>query len=209
MTETIKTNFIMKSKANTKDSLLEVGKHLTTGVLGMVAGSAVGRYSLALGALTIFGGAYYGKDWITSAGVGMAFSNGFGKKEATTNGIDGIKDNLDEAKDRAVTSLKAIGKKLYLDKLSPAMAQKLSLGNLEDRPLVFMGSEVADQGDFDTSEVDEIIQKIEAGEPIPTADIQEDFVEGVDDEMGEADFGSIDITQLNGAEDISELNAVA
>ncbi len=199
----------MKSKANTKDSLLEVGKHLTTGVIGMVAGSAVGRYSLVLGALTIFGGAYYGKDWIISSGVGMAFSNGFGKKAVATNGIDGIKDNLDEARDRAVTSLKAIGKKLYLDKLSPALAQKLSLGNLEDRPLVFMGSEVADQGDFDTSEVDEIIQKIEMGEPLPTADIQEDFIEGFDDDMGEMDFGSIDITELNGAEDISELNAVA
>ncbi|WP_271785287.1 hypothetical protein [Aquimarina algiphila] len=199
----------MKSKANTKDSLLEVGKHLTTGVLGMVAGSAVGRYSLALGALTIFGGAYYGKDWIISSGVGMAFSNGFGKKAEATNGIDGIKDNLDEAKDRAVTSLKAIGKKLYLDKLSPAMAQKLSLGNLEDRPLVFMGSEVVDEGDFDTSEVDEIIQKIEAGEPIPTVDLQEDFVEGIDGEVGEMDFGSLDIEQLHGAEDISELNAVA
>ena len=48
----------MKTKTNTKDSLLEVGKHLSSGVLGMVAGSAVGRYSLAIGALTIFGEAY-------------------------------------------------------------------------------------------------------------------------------------------------------
>lgn len=198
----------MKSKANTKNSLLEVGKHLSTGVLGMVAGSAVGRHSLILGALTIFGGAYYGKDWITSAGVGMAFSNGFGNKPKTTAGIDGIKDDIDEAKDRAVTSLKAIGKKLYLDKLSPSLAQKLSLGNLEDRPLVFMGSEIADTGDFDTSEVDEVIRKIEAGELLPTADIQQSFVEGID-ENSSSDMGSIDVTELNGAEDISELNAVA
>ncbi len=199
----------MKTKANTKDSLLEVGKHLSTGVLGMVAGSAVGRYSLALGALTIFGGAYYGKDWITSAGVGMAFSNGFGGKPKTTNGIDGIQDNLEEAKDRAVNSLKAIGKKLYLDKLSPSMAQKLSLGNIEDRPLVFMGSDMVDEGDFDTDEIDDVIQRIEAGEPIPTADIEQDFTEGFDDEMGEIEFGNLDMTELQGAEDISELNAVA
>lgn len=194
----------MKTKANTKNSLLEVGKHLSTGVLGMVAGSAVGRYSLALGALTIFGGAYYGKNWITSAGVGMAFSNGFGTRPQSTNGVDGFKDNLEDAKDRAITSLKAIGKKLYLDKLSPKMAQKLALGNLEDRPLVFMGSEVADTGDFDTHEVDEIIQKIEAGEPLPTIDIQQDFTCGID-----GDINGIDTMELNGAEDISELNAVA
>ncbi len=196
-------------KANAKDSLLEVGKHLSSGVLGMVAGSYVGRHSLVIGALTIFGGAYYGKDWITSAGVGMAFSNGFSKKSETTQGIDGIKDDLEEAKDRAVTSLKAIGKKLYLDKLSPSLAQKLSLGNIEDRPLVFMGSEVVDQGDFDTQEVDDIIQKIEAGEPLPTADIQQDFVEGLEGDMEMEDMGNIDIEALNGAEDITELNAVA
>ena len=199
----------MKTKANTKDSLLEVGKHLSTGVLGMVAGSAVGRYSLALGALTIFGGAYYGKNWITSAGVGMAFSNGFGTKQAPTNGINGINENIDDAKDRTINSLKAIGKKLYLDKLSPSLAQKLSLGNIEDRPLVFMGSEVADTGDFDTTEVDEIIRKIEAGEQLPTIDLQQDFANGFDGEMMAEDVGGIDMMELNGAEDISELNAVA
>ena len=192
----------MKTKTNTKDSLLEVGKHLSSGVLGMVAGSAVGRYSLAIGALTIFGGAYYGKDWITSAGVGMAFSNGFGRSQSNSE-VNGFKDNLEEAKERAITSLKAIGKKLYLDKLSPTMAQKMALGNLEDRPLVFMGSEVADTGDFDTAEVDEIIRRIEAGEPLPTADIQQGFTNGYDTVNG------IDSMELNGGEDITELNAVA
>ncbi|WP_108866870.1 hypothetical protein [Aquimarina aquimarini] len=200
----------MKKTANAKNSFLEVGKHLSTGVLGMVAGSAIGRHSLIIGALTIFGGAYYGKDWLTSAGVGIAFSNGFGGKPKTTNGIDGIKDDLEEAKDRAVTSLKAIGKKLYLDKFSSSMAKKLSLGNLEeDRPLVFMGSEVVDEGDFDTSEVDEIIRKIEAGEPVPTADVHQDYVEGFDGEMITEDMSGIDINQLDGIDDISELNAMA
>ncbi|MEB3347440.1 hypothetical protein U6A24_18335 [Aquimarina gracilis] len=193
-------------KANAKDSLLQVGKHLSSGVLGMVAGSYVGRHSLVLGVLTIFGGAYYEKDWITTAGATMAFSGMARSKDAqTTQGIDGVKDDMEEAKDRAVTSLKAIGKKLYLDKLSPSLAQKLSLGNIEDRPLVFMGSEMVDQGDFDTQEVDKIIQKIEAGEPLPTADIQQEFIEGTDIE----DMGNIDIEALNGAEDITELNAVA
>ncbi len=199
----------MKTKANAKNSLLEVGKHLSTGVLGMVAGSAAGRYSLALGAATIFIGAYHDKDWIISSGVGMAFSNGFGTKPKPTNGLDGLQDNLEEAKDRAVTSLKAIGKKLYLDKLSPSMAQKLSLGNLEDRPLVFMGSDIVDEGDFDTSEVDDIIQRIEAGDPLPTADLQEDFTEGLDEEINDVAFGNLDMTELDGAEDITELNAVA
>lgn len=199
----------MKTKANAKDSLLEVGKHLSTGVLGMVAGSAVGRYSLALGALTIFGGAYYGKDWVISSGVGMAFSNGFGGKPQATNGIDGVQDNLEEAKDRALTSLKAIGRKLYLDKISPAMAEKLALGNLDDRPLLFMGSEVADTGNFDTSEVDEIIRNIEAGEALPSIDIAQDYANGLEGEMPLDELEGIDTMELHGAEDISELNAIA
>ncbi len=199
----------MKTKTNVKDSLLDVGKHLSSGVLGMVSGSYVGRHSLILGALTIFGGAYYQKDWIVTAGATMAFS-GMAKSgdPQTTQGMDGVKDDLEEAKDRAVTSLKAIGKKLYLDKLSPSLAQKLSLGNLEDRPLVFMGSEVVDEGDFDTSEVDDIIQRIEAGDPLPTADIQ-NVIEGVDGDMTSEDFGNIDMDALDGAEDIRELNAIA
>ncbi len=196
----------MKTKANVKNSVLDVGKHLSSGVLGMVAGSYVGRHSLIIGALTIFGGAYYEKDWITTAGATMAFSGMARSKDSqTTQGIDGIRDEMEDAKDRAVTSLKAIGKKLYLDKLSPSLAQKLSLGNIEDRPLVFMGSEVIDEGDFDTQEVDDIIQRIEAGEPLPTADI----VEGLEGDIEMEDIGNIDIEALNGAEDITELNAVA
>ena len=197
----------MKTKS-TQKSIVEVGKHLAGGVAGMVAGSAMGRYSLLAGALTIFGGAYYGKDWAVSSGVGMAFSNGFpgGKRDSTTEGIDGIQDNLEEAKGRAITSLKAIGRKLYLDKVSPSMASRLSLGNLEeDRPLVFMGSEVADTGDFDTSEVDEIIRRIEAEEPLPTADLPQSFTDGLDAEM----IDGADALELSGAEDITELNAIA
>lgn len=196
---------IMKSRSNVKNSLVNVGKHLGSGVLGMVAGSYVGRHSLVIGALTIFGGAYYDKDWVTSAGVGMAFSGmSSSKKEAATQGIDGITDEMELAKDRAFTSLKTLGKKLYLDKFSPMMAQKLSLGELENRPLVFVGSQMADQGDFDTSEVDEIIRKIEAGTPLPTADISGRLY-GDDT----SDIGNIDILDLNGAEDINVLNAIA
>lgn len=195
----------MKTKANVKDSVLEVGKHLSTGVLGMVAGSAMGRYSLALGAITIFSGAYYQKDWLTSAGVGMAFSNGFSDNPSVRS-VEGFKDNIEDAKDRAMNSLKAIGKKLYLDKLSPTMAQKMAMGNIEDRPLVFMGSEIADTGDFDTSEVDEVIRKLEMGENVPSVDIPQDFRIANPIESG---VSGIDHLQLGGAEDISQLNAIA
>ncbi|MBP2831251.1 hypothetical protein J8281_03540 [Aquimarina sp. U1-2] len=189
----------METKANVKDSLLETGKNMGSGILGMLAGSAVGRHSLWLGAATIFGGAWYQYDWLISAGVGMVASNGFSGStaETTTEGVDGIKDEVENAKNRALSSLKALGKKIYLDKLSPSIGQKLGLGALEDQPLVFVGSEVADQGDFDTSEVDEIIRQLEEGNT-------EALING---QPMSSDLGNNDILELTGSEDMTELNA--
>ena len=79
----------MEKSENVKDSLVETGKNLGSGLVGMVAGSAVGRHSLWIGAVTIFGGAWYQHDWLTSAGVGMVASNGFGNRnEANVSGVD-------------------------------------------------------------------------------------------------------------------------
>ncbi|WP_010182635.1 hypothetical protein [Aquimarina agarilytica] len=201
-------------KAHTKHSFIETGKNVGSGIVGMLAGSAVGRYSLLIGVATTFGGAYYQKDWLTSLGVGMVASNGFSKTapQAQINGVDGFQDELTNAKERATSSLKALGKKLYLDKLSPSLGQKLGLGNLEDSPLVFVGSEVADTGDFDTSEVDEIIRQLEEGSfEGDTSDIQgtPQIVMNTDPMEGMEEFGNLDIEELQGANDIMELNAVA
>ena len=198
-------------KANTKQSFIETGKNLGSGIVGMVAGSAVGRYSLLVGAATIFSGAYYQKDWVTALGVGMVASNGWqGGAPKNTNSIEGFQDEIENAKDRAISSLKALGKKFYIDKLSPSLGQKFGLGNLEDSPLVFVGSDVADPGDFDTSEVDDIIEQLEQGTyqgDTPIQGVLEDgaYHQGVPIQ----DVGNLDIENLQGAQDIMELNAVA
>lgn len=201
-------------KTDTKKSFIETGKNLGSGIVGMLAGSAVGRYSLLVGAATVFSGAYYQKDWLTSLGVGMVASNGFGTSQTqqTENGIEGFQDELANAKDRATSSLKALGKKLYLDKLSPSLSQKFGLGNLEDSPLVFVGSEVADMGNFDTSEVDEIIRQLEEG----SYEGSEEPIQGItqqgilnEDVSGINEFGNLDAEELQGGNDIMELNAVA
>lgn len=200
-----------ETKQNVKDSLLETGKNLGSGLVGMVAGSAAGRHALWLGAATIFGGAWYSYDWLTSAGVGMVASNGFAGKQADTSvtGVDGFKDEIENAKNRAFSSLKAIGKKVYLDKLSPSLGQKLGLGALEDSPLVFVGNQVADQGNFDTSEVDAIIRQLEEGLPAGNAGQP---IRGNGQFAGaelNGQIGNLDIEELNGSEDALELNAVA
>ena len=196
----------MKKKAAIKDSLIETGKNLGSGLVGMVAGSAVGRHSLWIGAATIFGGAWYQYDWLTSAGVGMVASNGFGQRtEENVSGPDGIQDEISNAKNRALSSLKALGKKVYLNKLSPSLSDKLGLNGMEDSTVLMLNGEVGDIGNFDTSEVDEIIRQLENG----NADklIEQPRFEG--NPVG--DLGTLanpDIVELEGT-DALELNAVA
>ena len=198
-----------ETKEKVKDSLLELGKNLGSGLVGMVAGSAVGRHSLWVGTITMFGGIWYDFDWATSAGVGMVASNGFGntKADASVTGMDGFKDEIDNAKNRAISSLKALGKKVYLDKLSPSLGEKLGLGALDEKPLVFVGGQVADQGDFDTNEVDAIIRQLEEGLPVPVSNTPQPIQGG---EFAGAELngqiGNLDIQELNGAEDMLELD---
>lgn len=197
----------MEKKVAIKDSLIETGKNLGSGLVGMVAGSAVGRHSLWIGAATIFGGAWYQFDWLTSAGVGMVASNGFGaRNEESTSGLDGFQDELANAKNRALSSLKALGKKVYLDKLSPSLGEKLGLDGMEDSEVLMVNGHTGDIGNFDTSEVDEIIRQLENG----NADnlIGQSQFQGADPVGEFGTLGNPDIVELKGA-DALELNAVA
>jgi len=197
----------MEKKAAIKDSLIETGKNLGSGLIGMVAGSAVGRHSLWIGAATIFGGAWYQYDWLTSAGVGMVASNGFAQRsEENVSGLDGFQDEIGNAKNRAISSLKALGKKVYLDKLSPSLSEKLGLNGMEDSDVLMVNGYMGDIGNFDTSEVDEIIRQLENG----NADnlIEQSGFEGNEAVGDLGTLGNPDIVELGGT-DALELNAVA
>lgn len=207
----------MEKSENVKDSLIETGKNLGSGLVGMVAGSAVGRHSLWIGAVTIFGGAWYQHDWLTSAGVGMVASNGFGNRnEANVSGVDGFQDELSNAKERAISSLKALGKKIYLDKLSPSLGEKLGLGDLEDTSFIMLDEEpeiMGELAEFDTSEVDEIIRQLEEGNT--DAVVQDQFIEGDEEDFQGTEtvgdlgaLGNPDIMELEGT-DALELSATA
>lgn len=202
----------MKRKEMVKDSLIETGKKLGSGVLGMLVGSAVGRPSLVIGIVTLFGAAWYKYDWLSAAGVGMVASNGFAGKTAEQNmqGMDGLQQEIAGAKDRALSSLKALGRKVYLDKLSPSMAEKMELGQLAaiERPMVFVGSEMIDRGSFDTSEVDDIIRQLEQGNPEGVTGMSGHEFGSPDINDLQGYLGNTDITALSGADEL-ELSAIA
>ena len=202
----------MKKNEMVKDSLTETGKKLGSGVLGMIVGSAVGRPSLVIGIVTLFGAAWYKYDWLSAAGVGMVASNGFGDKSAEQEiqGMDGLQQEIAGAKNRAFSSLKALGKKAYLDKLSPSLAEKMALGELAavERPMVFVGSEMVDRGSFDTSEVDAIIRQLEQGNPEKVTGMNGQGFGSPDINELQGYLGNTDVTALAGADEL-ELNAIA
>ena len=202
----------MKKNEMVKESLVETGKKLGSGVVGMLIGSAVGRPSLLVGIITLFGAAWYKYDWLSAAGVGMVASNGFATKaeEQDMQGMDGLQQEIAGAKNRALSSLKALGKKTYLDKLSPSLAEKLDLGELAatERPMVFVGSEMVDRGSFDTSEVDEIIRQLEQGNPEGVTGINGQGFGNPDISELQGYLGNPDISALSGADEL-ELNAIA
>ena len=202
----------MKKNEMVKESLIETGKKLGSGVVGMLIGSAVGRPSLIVGIVTLFGAAWYKYDWLSAAGVGMVASNGFISRveEQDMQGMDGLQQEIAGAKNRALSSLKALGKKVYLDKFSPSLAEKMDLGELAaiERPMVFVGSEMVDRGSFDTSEVDEIIRQLEQGNPENVTGMNVQGFGNPDISELQGYLGNTDITALAGADEL-ELNAIA
>jgi hypothetical protein len=137
----------------------------------------------------------------------MVASNGFVQRnEENVSGMDGFQDEVANAKNRALSSLKALGKKVYLDKLSPSLSEKLGLNGLEDGEILMLNGDIGDIGNFDTSEVDDIIRQLEDG----NADnlIGQPELQGVDSVGGLGELGNPDIAELKGA-DALEINAVA
>jgi hypothetical protein len=96
---------------------------------------------------------------------------------------------------------------VYLDKLSPSLSQKLGLDGMEDSEVLMVNGYMGDIGNFDTSEVDEIIRQLEDGNAESLIEEQSGF-EGNEAVGDLGAFGNPDITELQGT-DALELNAVA
>jgi hypothetical protein len=102
----------LNTKGDIKNSLLETGKELlVTVIIGGVAGAAIGRPSLLIGAGVTGAGHYMGNRMLSLLGVGMMAANGFQSKG--TNGLEG----LDGMKERVMVFKDTFSEKLYLDKI--------------------------------------------------------------------------------------------
>jgi hypothetical protein len=103
----------LDTKGNVKNTLIETGKDLLVGVIaGGLAGSAIGKPSLAIGVGVAAFGHYRGSRLLSLFGIGMMAANGF--QSSSVNGVD---DGLEGVKDRVMAFKDSFSQKLYLDKI--------------------------------------------------------------------------------------------
>jgi hypothetical protein len=127
----------LDTKGNIKNTLIETGKDLLVGVIaGGLAGSAIGKPSLAIGVGVAAFGHYRGSRLLSLFGIGMMAANGF--QSSSVNGVD---DGLEGVKDRVMAFKDSFSQKLYLDKIikKKAATTVTGIGDLQ----YFNANEVA------------------------------------------------------------------
>ncbi|MBL6445727.1 hypothetical protein JMN32_05365 [Fulvivirga sp. 29W222] len=158
-------------------------------------GSALGTWpSLLAGLTTTLVGAYYDKPWAMTGGVAMMTSIApqLKKPGAQQESVEGFEDEMEGAKNRVLNTLKVLGRKIMLHKVSPEMAKNMELSGAE----VLYGSMGA-ADDFDTSEVDEIIRQLESGNVVNEGSYTSGYMDGIEG------FEGVDMAEINGLDAIS------
>ncbi|MCC7302791.1 MAG: hypothetical protein IT233_09125 [Bacteroidia bacterium] len=110
----------LETKGDMKNSTIETLKDVVVGVVaGGVAGSAIGRASLIIGAAVTGLGHYYKSRLASVFGVGMMAANGYQQSNTQMKGTpkDGLEGVIEGAKDRVMTFKDTFSQKLFLDKV--------------------------------------------------------------------------------------------
>lgn len=174
----------LDTKGNVKNTLLETGKDLLIGVIGGgVAGAAIGKGSLAIGAAVTGVGHFTNNKMISVFGVGMMAANGFQKSSGVggLEGMDGIKERLRAYKE-------TFSEKLFLDKL---ISKKTEAANgVGDVQYFNYPNEM--NGGLDALDYIE--------NQITEAGMQQMQISGNDFEMGDYEMGEYETSNLSGDE---------
>jgi hypothetical protein len=117
----------LETKGDLKNTGIETLKDVVIGVVaGGVAGSAIGRASLIIGAAVTGIGHYYKSRLASVFGVGMMAANGFQQTPTQLKGTpkEGLEGTLEGAKERVMNFKETFGQKLFLDKIIKSKEEK-------------------------------------------------------------------------------------
>lgn len=110
----------LETKGDMKNSAIETLKDVVVGVVaGGVAGSAIGRASLIIGAAVTGLGHYYKSRLASIFGVGMMAANGYQQSGTQMQGTpkEGLEGLIEGAKERVMNFKDTFTEKLFLDKV--------------------------------------------------------------------------------------------
>jgi hypothetical protein len=117
----------LETKGDMKNSAIETLKDVVVGVVaGGVAGSAIGRASLIIGAAVTGLGHYYKSRLASIFGVGMMAANGYQQTNTQMQGTpkDGLEGMIEGAKERVMNFKDTFTQKLFLDKVLKSKEEK-------------------------------------------------------------------------------------
>ncbi|MEX1239461.1 MAG: hypothetical protein WEB30_07080 [Cyclobacteriaceae bacterium] len=147
-----------------KNDYVETGKEgfltLLAAIAASGAGAAIGKHSLVAGIPIMFFGIHKKNAYIIAAGLGLTLSNGFqnpaqAKPATTTEGMDGLKEIAEQAKNRVGTFFQNFKEKLYLGPAAPATTDGLG----EDEVTYFVNP-YKSTGEIDMSAIDRVQEQI-------------------------------------------------
>lgn len=147
-----------------KNTYVETGKQgflmLLAAIAASGAGAAIGKHSLAAGVPIMFFGIHKKNPYIIAAGFGLTLSNGFQNplkaQPTTTEGMDGLKEIAEQAKDRVGTFFKNFKEKLYLAPAAPTTTDGLG----EDEQVTYFVNPYKGTGEIDMSAIDRVQEEI-------------------------------------------------
>jgi hypothetical protein len=156
--------FYENGKGSYKGTALETGLTLAAGIAAGFVGAALGKHSFVAGIPVTAIGIHKKNIYLTAAGLGLALSNGFqnaGQTDqqpaASTEGVDGIKEITDQAKERVGNFLQNFKQKLYL---SPTPQPQAVMGLGENEQVTYFVNPYTGTGDLDMSAIDRLQEQI-------------------------------------------------
>ena len=203
----------LETKGDVKNSSIETVKDLIVGVLGGgVVGAALGKASLAVGAV-VTGIGHYTKSRLASVfGLGMMASGGFSKPATPVSGL-GEQDMLEGVKERVMAFKDGISEKLFLDKI---LKGKKELAPKKEESTAGVGEvqyfsypnnkelEGDPAKELDMSALDHLEQQIaSSGQNFAKRQRMEGLNEAVENEFGETsdpDMGDASDPEMNDVE---------
>lgn len=154
-----------KGESSMMGTAKETGIALAAGLVGGALGALFGKFSIIPGVIVTGVGLHKKLPWLAAGGIGLTMANGFQNTKApaptvsSTEGVDGIKEIAEQAKQRVGTFFENFKEKLFIPPSVPATTE--GLGEGEQVTYFVNPYNSSGTGAIDMSELDRLEAKLD------------------------------------------------